>query len=408
MRRFSVRITHSQSLSTQKNRRRKRKTHSRRCLTFIRKTNRTKKAISFNNTSFATGGFVKMEDDLILYQSFLTDIKSIIAAGRDASYHAANASMIMTYWGIGKRIVEQEQNGEHRAEYGKHLISILSDELVKEYGKGFSEKNLRYFRKFYILFPNREIWNARVPNLNWTHFRILLRVEDENARLWYLNEASLEGWSSRTLDRNISTQYYYRLLAAPDKDAVISEMKYKTAAFTRTGNELIKSPIIAEFLGFKNEDSYLESDLESAILSHIRDFLMELGRGFAFVGRQQHIVTDTEDYYIDLVFYNIELKCYVLIDLKMGKVTHQDVGQIDMYVRMYDELKRRDGDNPTIGILLCSETSEDIARFSILHDNNNLYMSKYLTYLPTKEQLQIEIERQKTIFHLQQEEKEKV
>lgn len=306
-----------------------------------------------------------MENDLILYQSFITDIKTIIAAGRDSTYRAANAAMIMTYWGIGKRIVEQEQNGEHRAEYGKHLISMLSDELMKEYGKGFSEKNLRYFRKFYIMFPDCEIWNACVPNLNWTHFRSLLRVEDENARLWYLNEASSEGWSSRTLDRNIATQYYNRLLAAPDKDAVIAEMKEKTASFTRTGSELIKSPVIAEFLGFKNEDTYLESDLESAILSHIRDFLMELGRGFAFVGRQQHIVTDTEDYYIDLVFYNIELKCYVLIDLKMGKVSHQDVGQIDMYVRMYDELKRKDGDNPTIGILLCSETSEDIARFSV-------------------------------------------
>ena len=347
-----------------------------------------------------------MENDLIRYQSFIADIKTIIAAGRDSTYRAANAAMIMTYWGIGKRIVEQEQNGEHRAEYGKHLISMLSDELVKEYGKGFSEKNLRYFRKFYIMFPDCEIWNACVPNLNWTHFRSLLRVEDENARLWYLNEASSEGWSSRTLDRNIATQYYNRLLAAPDKDAVIAEMKSKTASFARTGNELIKSPIIAEFLGFKNEDTYLESDLESAILSHIRDFLMELGRGFAFVGRQQHIVTDTEDYYIDLVFYNIELKCYVLIDLKMGKVTHQDVGQIDMYVRMYDELKRKDGDNPTIGILLCSETSEDIARYSILHDNNNLYMSKYLTYLPTKEQLQIEVERQKTIYRLQQEGKD--
>ena len=342
-----------------------------------------------------------MENDLILYQSFITDIKTIIAAGRDSTYRAANAAMIMTYWGIGKRIVEQEQNGEHRAEYGKHLISMLSDELMKEYGKGFSEKNLRYFRKFYIMFPDCEIWNACVPNLNWTHFRSLLRGEDENARLWYLNEASSEGWSSRTLDRNIATQYYNRLLAAPDKDAVIAEMKEKTASFTRTGSELIKSPVIAEFLGFKNEDTYLESDLESAILSHIRDFLMELGRGFAFVGRQQHIVTDTEDYYIDLVFYNIELKCYVLIDLKMGKVSHQDVGQIDMYVRMYDELKRKDGDNPTIGILLCSETSEDIARFSVLHDNNNLYMSKYLTYLPTKEQLQIEIERQKNVYRLQ-------
>ena len=203
------------------------------------------------------------------------------------------------------------------------------------------------------------------------------------------------------LDRNISTQYYYRLLQAPKKEAIIAEMKRKNAQISKTQFELVKSPVVAEFLGFKNENSYLESDLESAILSHIRDFLMEMGRGFAFVARQQHIVTEMEDYYIDLVFYNIELKCYVLVDLKMGKITHQDVGQIDMYVRMYDELKRAAGDNPTIGILLCSETDEAIARYSVLHDNNRLFMSKYLTYLPTKEQLKKEIERQKAVFYMQ-------
>ena len=213
-------------------------------------------------------------------------------------------------------------------------------------------------------------------------------------------KACKEGWNSRTLDRNISTQYYHRLLQSPKKEAVIAEMKDKTAGQPHQF-ELIKSPVIAEFLGFKAEDSYLESDLESAILSHIRDFLMEMGRGFAFVARQQHIITETEDYYIDLVFYNIELKCYVLIDLKMGKITHQDVGQIDMYVRMYDDLKRKGGDNPTIGILLCAETDTDIARYSVLHDNDHLFMSKYLTYLPTKEQLRREIERQKALFYVQ-------
>lgn len=191
------------------------------------------------------------------------------------------------------------------------------------------------------------------------------------------------------------------MLQAPKKEAVIAEMKRKNAQLPKTQFELVKSPVVAEFLGFKNEDSYLESNLESAILSHIRDFLMEMGRGFAFVARQQHIVTETEDYFIDLVFYNIELKCYVLVDLKMGKITHQDVGQIDMYVRMYDDLKRTAGDNPTIGILLCSETDEDIARYSVLHDNNRLFMSKYLTYLPTKEQLKQEIERQKAVFYMQ-------
>ena len=209
--------------------------------------------------------------------------------------------------------------------------------------------------------------NACVHNLNWTHIRSLLRVSDENARYWYMKEAVDENWSSRTLDRNISTQYYYRILQTPKKAAVIEEMKQKTAQFQKNQFELIKSPVIAEFLGFKNEDTYLEGDLD----------------------------------YLDLVFYNIELKCYVLIDLKMGRITHQDVGQIDMYVRMYDDLKRGQGDNPTIGILLCSETDEDIARYSVLHDNDRLFMSKYLTYLPTKEQLKAEIDRQKEFFFMQ-------
>lgn len=243
--------------------------------------------------------------------------------------------------------------------------------------------------------------NSCVHNLTWTHFRSLLRVSDDDARVWYMSEAAHENWNVRILDRNISTQYYHRLLQSPKKEAVIAEMKRKNDQLPKTHFELVKSPVVAEFLGFKNEGSYLESDLESAILSHIRDFLMEMGRGFAFVARQQHIVTETEDYFIDFVFYNIELKCYVLVDLKMGKITHQDVGQIDMYVRMYDDLKRTAGDNPSIGILLCSETDEDIARYSVLHDNNRLFMSKYLTYLPTEEQLKQEIERQKAVFYMQ-------
>jgi predicted nuclease of restriction endonuclease-like (RecB) superfamily len=342
-----------------------------------------------------------MENQLTEYQSAINDIKNIISSGMENAYNAAGRAMVHTYWSVGKRIVEQELNGQDRAEYGKALIAALATELTREYGKNYSQRNLHYFRKFYQYFPEEEIVNACVHNLNWTHFRSLLRVPDEDARIWYMNEASTEGWNTRTLDRNIATQYYYRLMQSPKKENVIAEMQEKTAGYQQNQFEMLKSPIVAEFLGFKTEDSYLESDLESAILSHIRDFLMEMGRGFAFVARQQHIVTETEDYYIDLVFYNIELKCYVLIDLKMGKISHQDVGQIDMYVRMYDELKRKQGDNPTIGILLCSETDEDIARYSILHDNDHLFMSKCLTYLPTKEQLRTEIEREKELFRLQ-------
>lgn len=334
------------------------------------------------------------------YRHVIADVKKIIINGRNMAYNAVNSASLLTYWSIGKRIVEDEQEGKKRAGYGKQLTKVMADELTREFGKGFSKRNLDYYRKFYVYFPDYEIVNACVHNLKWTHVRALLRVTDENARLWYMNESAKENWSSRTLDRNIATQYYYRLLQSPKKENLIAEMREK-AKNLQNPNELLKNPIIAEFLGFRTEDSFAETELEKAILSHIRDFLMELGRGFAFVARQQHIVTDTEDYYIDLVFYNIELRCYVLIDLKIGKVSHQDVGQIDMYVRMYDELKRKEGDNPTIGILLCSETSDDIARYSVLHDNDRLFMSKYLTFLPTKEQLRAEIEYQKEIFYTQ-------
>ena len=342
-----------------------------------------------------------MEKDFMLYQPIITEIKEIISAGQQNAYSAANTAMVLTYWHIGKRIVEQEQEGSERAEYGKRLIPVLSEELKKEFGKSYSERNLHYFRKFYLYFPDKQIVNACVHNLSWTHFRSLLRVPDENARIWYMREAANEGWNYRTLDRNIGTQYYYRLLQSPKKETVIAEMQEKTAEYQQNKFELLKNPVVAEFLGFRSEDSFAETDLETAILLHIRDFLIEMGKGFAFVARQQHIITDTEDYYIDLVFYNIELRCYVLIDLKMGKITHQDVGQIDMYVRMYDALKCKEGDNPTLGILLCSETSEDIARYSVLHDNERLFMSKYMTYLPTKEQLRAEVERQKEIFYMQ-------
>lgn len=335
-------------------------------------------------------------------ENFIGSIKSIIDAGRRSAYNAVNSVIVQTYWQIGKRIVEEEQHGLGRAEYGKFLIETLSQELTKEYGTGFSVRSLQYYRKFYLFFQDVTILQACVRNLTWSHFRMLLRVEDEKARLWYMNEAMKSGWSYRTLDRNIATQYYYRLLQAPNKDAVIVEMQNKTKAL-RSEFEVFKSPVVAEFLGFAVNTDFSENDLEKAILSHIRDFLMELGRGFAFVARQQHIVTDMDDYYIDLVFYNTELHCYVLIDLKMGKVTHQDVGQMDMYVRMYDELKRCEGDNPTLGIILCAETSEDIARYSVLHDSKQLYMSKYLTYLPSEEELRREIEREKEIFKLQQE-----
>ena len=334
---------------------------------------------------------VKASDD----SGFVREIKQIIQEGRSAAYSAVNAAMIGTYWRVGKRIVEEEQGGKERAAYGKALIKTLARELTLEFGDGFSERYLAYFRKFYLTLPDISILQTRLQNLKWSHILTVLRVDDETARRWYLENASREMWSVRTLSRNISTQYYERHFHQPVLPAEKSDVKIPVK------EEILKSPLIAEFLGFKADESLSEQELEASIITHLRDFLMELGRGFAFVARQQHIRTDAEDYFIDLVFYNVVLKCYVLIDLKVGKITHQDVGQMDMYVRMYDELKRTDGDNPTIGIVLCSETDADIARYSILKGNEQIFATKYKLYLPTEEQLRREIERQKELFLLQ-------
>ena len=340
-------------------------------------------------------------------ENLVTDLKQIILQARQGAYAAVNACMISAYWKIGQRIVEEEQHGNVRAEYGKKQLQELAKILTLEFGAGFDARRLRDYRQFYIYFQDHEkIWHARVPNLTWTHFRSLLRVPDEKARLWYLNEASRESWSVRTLDRNIGSQYYQRLLASQHKDAVKTEMETLTAPMQADKLEFIKNPIIAEFLGMNNNSDFTENQLEQSILNHLQKFLMELGKGYAFVARQQHIATDAGDYFIDLVFYNYILKCFVLIDLKTAQISHQDVGQMDMYIRMYDDLKCSEGDNPTIGILLCSETSQDIARYSVLHGNEKLFAAKYLTYLPTEEQLRIEIETQKEIFRLQQEQGE--
>ena len=326
---------------------------------------------------------------------FINDVKGLVAKGLNSAYQAVNSSMLSTYWNIGKRIVDEEQKGLDRAEYGKALIDELSKALVLEFGTGYSPRYLRAFRQFYLTVPTFEIWKSRFPNLTWTHVFRALRVGDQTAVRWYLENASTQMWSVRTLSRNIESQYYERHFVAP-KLTLAKEIE----GFGNTAPELIKSPIIAEFLGLAPDKKYSESKLESAIIDHLQNFIMELGKGFAFVKRQQLVRTGAEDYFIDLVFYNVILKCYVLIDLKTKRVTHQDVGQMDMYIRMYDELIRTEGDNPTIGIVLCEETDEDIARYSVLHDNDHLFASKYMTYMPTPEQLQTEIERQKAIYML--------
>ena len=319
------------------------------------------------------------------------------------AYQAINVSLVYRNWLLGYRISEETMHGEDRADYGGEIIKKLSKELTRLYGKGYTKTNLYNYYLFYKNYPDifHSLRGKCDAILSWTHYRILLQVKDKAARDWYEKEATHESWSVRTLQRNISSQYYYRVLQTHKKELVKNEMRKLTVDYEKDKLEFIKNPIVAEFLGLASNTDFTETDLEKSIITNLQKFLMELGKGYAFVARQQHIHTEKQDYYIDLVFYNYYLKCFVLIDLKTNKITHQDVGQMDMYVRMYDELKRTEGDNPTMGIILCSDTDEDIARYSILKGNEQLFASKYKLYLPSEEELRAEIETQKMIYQLQ-------
>ena len=328
--------------------------------------------------------------------NYINEIKKILKNARQKAYTAVNSAMVEAYWKIGRRIVEEEQSGRERAEYGKEIIKNLSKELTEEFGKGFGERNIRNIRQFYVLFSDYEKWKSLISKLTWTHIQKVLRVSDEKARIFYLTEAAENMWSVRTLDRNISTLYYNRIVASIDKKIVENEMQDKTKKLQ--AKEFIKNPVVLEFLDLPTSMSYTENELEKALIDDIQKFMMELGKGFAFVERQQYIRTENSDFYIDLVFYNYILKCFIIVELKTEKLTHQDIGQLDMYVRMYDDLKKQENDNPTIGLLLCTETDRTIIKYSVLNDNKNLFASKYINYLPSEEELINEIERQKTLF----------
>lgn len=345
--------------------------------------------------------------DIITYEhttNLLQDAVTIVEASRQYAYRAVNVALIQRNWLLGKRIAEEDLQSLTRNDvYGNRIVKNLADELTQRYGKGFDFSSLYKYIRFYQTYPNiLETLSPKSILLSWSHYLTLLQVEDNQARAWYEKEAAEQTWSVRTLQRNISSQYYQRMLSSQHEEVVKEEMKQLTAPL-QDKYEFIKNPVVAEFLGLAPNTDFTESTLEKAIISNLQKFIMELGKGYAFVARQQHIHTEKEDYYIDLVFYNYILKCFVLIDLKTTKITHQDVGQMDMYVRMYDELKRGEGDNPTIGIVLCSDTDEDIARYSILKGNEQLFASKYQLYLPSKEQLRREIEAQKEFFRLQHE-----
>ncbi len=326
------------------------------------------------------------KDDLDNEQQFFVDIRNLLHAGRETAYRSVNTVMVKTYWQIGKRIIEQEQHGKSRAEYGEQLIVGLSRYLTDCFGKGFSVANLKNIRQFYQIFPDlNELATHCVANLGWSHLRLIMRLDNEKERQYYLQEASSQNWSTRLLERNIKSGYYWRLLSSQNESIKQTEMLTL---------DFIKDPYILEFLDVPEDLTGKESILESNIISHLQKFLLELGKGFSFVARQMRVSTETSHFYVDLVFYNYLLKCFVIADLKTEKLTHQDIGQMDMYVRMFDELKRGVDDNPTLGIILCSDKDETMVKYSVLKESKQLFASKYKTVLPTEKELTSFIERE--------------
>ena len=308
-------------------------------------------------------------------------IRTILAGARQRAYTAVNFAMVESYWLVGQRIVEHEQHGEARAGYGKGVLRELAVRLTSDFGKGFEERELRKIRQFYLTFPIRD---SLRPELTWTHYRRLISVDNEQARLWYMIEAANSMWSVRQMDRQSSTLYYERLLASKDKATVTAEAEEKMNALKP--ERFIHDPYVLEFLDLKDYPAIHESDLEQALIDHLQQFLLELGRGFCFVARQRRMRYDDEDFYVDLVFYHSILKCHILIDLKLGKLTHEDVGQMDSYIRMFDALYKNSDDNPTLGIILCSQKSEAIVKYSVLSEGKQIFASRYKLYLPTEEE----------------------
>jgi predicted nuclease of restriction endonuclease-like (RecB) superfamily len=315
----------------------------------------------------------------------INDVRVILCEARGKAYAAVNTTMVEAYWRIGQRIVEEEQGGSARADYGSHLIRNLARVLGEEFGKGISVANLWNFRQFYLTFPDAGKLYALRSQLSWTHWRLVMRVENPVVRAYYIEETARQQWSSRALERAIQTRSFDRLLQAPQQPA-------SAATLSPNPLELLKDPYILEFLDLADRD-HGERQLEEALVARLRDFLMELGKGFAFVGRQFRVSTETSHFYIDLVFYNYLLKCFVLIDLKTQKLAHADIGQMDMYVRMFDDLKRGLDDNPTLGIILCADEDETLVRYSVLSESQQLFTSKYRLVLPSEEELQAELQR---------------
>ena len=330
--------------------------------------------------------------EIRLLPALLDKLRGLILQARQQARRHVDTIQVQTYWQIGRHIVEFEQGGQARAAYGRRLLADLGEALTREFGRGFDASNLRYMRLFYQAFPNCD---ALRHELSWTHYRLLLRVEGTEARQWYVRETAEQNWSTRVLERQIGTLYYERLLSSRDRAPLAAEAGRAAQAPEATPRAFVRDPVLLEFLGLPDTGRLLETDLERGLMDKLQQFLLELGKGFAFVARQQRISTETQDFYIDLVFYNYLLKCFVLIDLKTGHLTHQDIGQMDMYVRLYDDLRRGADDNPTVGILLCGSKDHAMVRYSVLHESEQLFASKYRLVLPSEEELRREIERER-------------
>lgn len=325
-------------------------------------------------------------------ESFYNNVKEIIEQGRKQAFRAVNTLMVKTYWEIGRVIFREEQQGKKRADYGSYLIAELSKRLTINYGKGFDESNLRYMRLFYKSFAIRD---AVRHELSWTHYRLLLKIEKEEARAFYIEEAIASNWSTRTLERQMNSLYYERMYLTEKKSKRLVKAEAESKKVELQPKDIIKDPYVLEFLDLKPNKKFQEHELEQGLIDKLQEFLLELGKGFSFVGRQYRMSAETEHFYIDLVFYNYILKCFVLIDLKTGKLTHQDIGQMDMYVRMFEETIKPKGDNPTIGLILCADKNKTVVKYSLLKDSKQIFASKYKLYLPTVKELEQEIERER-------------
>ena len=330
--------------------------------------------------------------------SIYKEIKSILEQARNKVYKVANSTMVEAYWNIGRVIVEK-QGGSNKAEYGTALIKNLSKKMTKEFGKGFTVANLKNMRQFYLIFQKSY---ALRSELTWTHYRLLMRVENENARNFYIEECIKSNWSTRQLERQITTLFYERLLSSKDKEKVSKEI-YKLEPQIKKAEDIIKDPYVLEFLGLPENTNFLEKNLEQALIDHLQKFLLELGRGFSFVARQKRITFDGRHFYIDLVFYNYLLKCFVLIDLKVGDLTHQDLEQMQMYVHYFEEEMMNEGDNPPIGIVLCADKSDSIVKYTLSKNETQVFASKYKAYLPSEEELLSEIEKEYNMLKQEEE-----